>query len=255
LFERRKYVSYDDEINLLVPQNVMTSWHKIHNIIRETDGVLSMSIILNDWLKRSFQHEINLHFKTIEELKKDKIPYVYDVEGKLINHLKLTSRFNDIRNKVNGLAIKLNLNSLETIHVEHTANSCGFKIVLKNNFSLVYSGDCRPSKSLMNLGQNCDLLIHEATYSNDRKTDAIANFHSTVSEALEVGMQMNAKHVILTHISNRELLVLPPYDIRQINAGMAFDNMKINRKNIHLLSSFNEALHYSLSNRFVSLLN
>ncbi|KAF2650634.1 hypothetical protein K491DRAFT_682815 [Lophiostoma macrostomum CBS 122681] len=66
-----------------------------------------------------------------------------------------------------------------------------------------YSGDCRPSATFPLIGRDSTVLIHEATFDDELKGDAIAKKHSTTSEALGVGAQMGAKAVVLTHFSQR----------------------------------------------------
>lgn len=45
--------------------------------------------------------------------------------------------------------------------------------------------------------------MHEATFDDELKSDAIAKKHSTTSEAIGVGVAMGARRVILTHFSQR----------------------------------------------------
>lgn len=66
-----------------------------------------------------------------------------------------------------------------------------------------YSGDCRPAHSFTLIGRNSTVLIHEATFDDELKGDAIAKKHSTTSEALAIGAGMRAKAVVLTHFSQR----------------------------------------------------
>lgn len=66
-----------------------------------------------------------------------------------------------------------------------------------------YSGDCRPSRNFTLIGRNSTVLIHEATFDDELKGDALAKKHSTTSEALSIGAQMDAKAVVLTHFSQR----------------------------------------------------
>ncbi|KAF2442694.1 hypothetical protein P171DRAFT_486680 [Karstenula rhodostoma CBS 690.94] len=66
-----------------------------------------------------------------------------------------------------------------------------------------YSGDCRPAHTFTLIGRNSTVLIHEATFDDELKGDAIAKKHSTTSEALAIGAQMDAKAVVLTHFSQR----------------------------------------------------
>ena len=76
-------------------------------------------------------------------------------------------------------------------------------LVFPDGFQLSYSGDCRPSKSFCEIGRGSTVLIHEATFQDDMQGSAIAKRHSTVSEALEVGRQMGARTILLTHFSQR----------------------------------------------------
>lgn len=66
-----------------------------------------------------------------------------------------------------------------------------------------YSGDCRPSNHFAKIGRDSTVLIHEATFDDELQGDARAKKHSTTSEALGIGAQMNAKAVVLTHFSQR----------------------------------------------------
>jgi ribonuclease Z len=66
-----------------------------------------------------------------------------------------------------------------------------------------YSGDCRPSGNFGRIGADTTVLIHEATFDDELAGDAKAKKHSTTSEALGVGAQMDAKAVVLTHFSQR----------------------------------------------------
>jgi ribonuclease Z len=66
-----------------------------------------------------------------------------------------------------------------------------------------YSGDCRPSKFFARVGRDTTVLIHEATFDDELQGDAKAKKHSTTSEALGIGADMDAKAVVLTHFSQR----------------------------------------------------
>ena len=68
---------------------------------------------------------------------------------------------------------------------------------------LVYTGDTRPSKALLELSKNADLLIHEATLGDELKERAFEDGHSTPSQAAKTAKSARAKRLILTHISAR----------------------------------------------------
>jgi ribonuclease BN (tRNA processing enzyme) len=94
--------------------------------------------------------------------------------------------------------------SFESVPVQHCAQSYGLVMKLQHNHTtIVYSGDCRPSYSLVKKGKDCDLLIHEATFDDMKLEEALRKRHSTVSEAFQVSTAMNAKQTIFTHFSQR----------------------------------------------------
>jgi ribonuclease Z len=92
---------------------------------------------------------------------------------------------------------------LTSIPVQHCRESYAVVLETANGLKLAYSGDCRPSPSIITAGMNCDLLIHEATFDDAMSSDAIKKFHSTTSEAVGMGLTMKCKHIILTHFSQR----------------------------------------------------
>jgi len=65
------------------------------------------------------------------------------------------------------------------------------------------SGDTIPCESLIELGRDSDLLIHEATFSKELSDIAFEKKHSTSVDAANDAKKMNAKQLILTHISSR----------------------------------------------------
>jgi ribonuclease Z len=68
---------------------------------------------------------------------------------------------------------------------------------------IVYSGDTRPTKSLLKLAENADLLIHEATFEDELVDKAKEDGHSTPSQAAQIAKKAQAKRLILTHVSSR----------------------------------------------------
>ena len=68
---------------------------------------------------------------------------------------------------------------------------------------ITYSGDLCPTKSLIDLGKNSDIIIHEATFAEKLAETAKKKKHSTSTEAAMDAKEMNAKQLILTHISTR----------------------------------------------------
>ncbi len=68
---------------------------------------------------------------------------------------------------------------------------------------IVYTGDTRPSESIVESAKNADILIHDGTMSEEEKEQAIEYMHSTASEAAEIAKRANVRRLILTHISAR----------------------------------------------------
>lgn len=108
-------------------------------------------------------------------------------------------------------------------------------------FFLVFSGDTKPCQSVVALGQDCDLLIHEATMEDGLEQEADKKMHSTISQALKIGEQTNAKFILLTHFSQRysKMPRLPENDNLNLdNVGIAFDNMQFSFAELSLLPLF-----------------
>jgi ribonuclease Z len=103
----------------------------------------------------------------------------------------------------------MGLRSVLNVQVTHCRQSFG--LVLEGGtgvgdaaiFKLVYSGDTRPCNLLTEHGRGATILIHEATFEDDKLHEAVAKRHSTLGEALDVGAAMGAHRVVLTHFSQR----------------------------------------------------
>ncbi|MDD5172512.1 MAG: ribonuclease Z [Candidatus ainarchaeum sp.] len=68
---------------------------------------------------------------------------------------------------------------------------------------VVYSGDCLPDDNIIEAARGADLLIHEATFEDSMKQEAIERSHSTAKGAAEVAKVSGVKRLVLTHISPR----------------------------------------------------
>jgi ribonuclease Z len=68
---------------------------------------------------------------------------------------------------------------------------------------IVISGDTAPSPRVVQAAHNADLLVHEATFSDEEKDRARETMHATASEAAEVARLANVKLLALTHLSSR----------------------------------------------------
>ncbi|MHA1292284.1 MAG: ribonuclease Z [Promethearchaeota archaeon] len=73
----------------------------------------------------------------------------------------------------------------------------------RQGYKITYTGDLAPCKSIIELGKDSDILIHESTFAKNLQKIAIEKKHSTSIDAANDAIKMNAKKLILTHISSR----------------------------------------------------
>ena len=102
----------------------------------------------------------------------------------------------------------------------------------KREFTIVYTGDTAPTDNLLKIG-NIDVLIHEATFKPEEDAKNVwFQGHSRSIDAAIMARKVNAKLLILTHISTRyrsdeELLTSEVVKIFP-NTMIAKDLLKIN---------------------------
>ena len=69
--------------------------------------------------------------------------------------------------------------------------------------TVAYTGDTRPIGATVEAAADADLLIHDATFLDDRRERAGETGHSTAVQAAEIANRANAKRLALTHVSSR----------------------------------------------------
>jgi ribonuclease Z len=69
--------------------------------------------------------------------------------------------------------------------------------------TVVITGDTRPCAATIEAAVNADLLVHEATFSDEDAARAAETAHSTAREAAQVAKMANVKVLALTHFSAR----------------------------------------------------
>ena len=78
------------------------------------------------------------------------------------------------------------LSRVVAVPVNHIYNSYAFLAEGKQGIKVAFSGDCRPSDQLAEIAQEADLLIHEATFEDEKQIEAECKKHSTMSEAIHI---------------------------------------------------------------------
>jgi ribonuclease Z len=68
---------------------------------------------------------------------------------------------------------------------------------------VVYSGDTRPSQTIIEMAKDSDVLIHDSTFAHELEEKAIDYGHSTTIHAAKAAKEANVKVLFLTHISPR----------------------------------------------------
>ncbi|XP_037093725.1 ribonuclease Z, mitochondrial-like [Pollicipes pollicipes] len=137
------------------------------------------------------------------------------------------------------------LDELVTCPVRHCPLAYGVRLGRAGGPSVVYSGDTRPCPELVALELR-PLLIHEATHEDELQEEAELRAHSTTSEAIgellrragsRRGRDMAARHVLMTHFSQRysNLPLLP--EPAPENVGVAYDNMVVDYRHLPRLAA------------------
>ena len=68
---------------------------------------------------------------------------------------------------------------------------------------IVYTGDTRPCQGTLEIAQQADLLIHDATFGEEEEERARDTGHSTAREAADIARRAGVLRLALTHISSR----------------------------------------------------
>ncbi|XP_067043243.1 zinc phosphodiesterase ELAC protein 2-like isoform X1 [Acropora muricata] len=129
-----------------------------------------------------------------------------------------------------------------TVPVDHCTEAYGLVLKHQHGWKIVYSGDTRPCPELIEAGKDADLLIHEATLEDELKSEALSKMHSTTTEAIESGVRMEAKFIMLNHFSQRYPKI-PMFSERFTKyTGIAFDHMRVHPRNFSRIPQLLEPL-------------
>uniref|UniRef100_A0A452I7V0 Zinc phosphodiesterase ELAC protein 2 n=1 Tax=Gopherus agassizii TaxID=38772 RepID=A0A452I7V0_9SAUR len=128
---------------------------------------------------------------------------------------------------IGSLLEKFDFAEFQTCEVRHCKNAFACSMEHTSGWKIVYSGDTMPCEALVRMGKDATLLIHEATLEDGLEEEAVEKTHSTTSQAIGVGMKMNAEFIMLNHFSQRYAKIpLFSADFSD-KVGIAFDHMRV----------------------------
>ncbi|KAF0852261.1 mitochondrial ribonuclease Z [Andalucia godoyi] len=91
---------------------------------------------------------------------------------------------------------------------------------------VVLLGDTSNSDSILDIGKNCDLLVHECTLPRSLASEAFARGHSTAAMAGWFARMLNASNLVLSHFSPR-FDALRDYQLLVQDASAAFGSKNV----------------------------
>ena len=170
----KTYIPYEIEIEI-IPPNLSAGiiWENEEYIVRYTE----------------VNHNIKTYAYSVEE-KKDRSHFLIDKARRL---------------NISPGPIYHTLKEGKTVELPDGRIFQGknFLSKIKKGRKIVFCGDTTYCKNSVRLAKGADLLIHEATFSQQEEDLAKRNFHSTTTIAARVAKQAQVKKLLLTHISPR----------------------------------------------------
>ena len=94
---------------------------------------------------------------------------------------------------------------LKTLHLNHPGGSCGFRVQDGGKVFVYMTDNELPERKTpdwdkhVDYARDADLLVHDAQYTDEELPSHIGWGHSTVSQALQLAIDSNAKRLALFH--------------------------------------------------------
>ncbi|MDO9516282.1 MAG: MBL fold metallo-hydrolase [Syntrophales bacterium] len=91
--------------------------------------------------------------------------------------------------------MQFDFSNIDTLPMEHTESSIGYRLTMPDNTSIVYTGDTDYCKNAVRLAMKADLLICECSLPDEMKVPG----HLTPSLAGRIASEAQVKNLVLTH--------------------------------------------------------
>ena len=185
-------------------------------------------VISPDWSLREYgftvdvcptEHRVESYAYRIREADN---PGAFDVEKAIADGLPSGRLFGQLK-----------AGEIVTLSDGRVVNGADYVGETKRGRMTVYTGDTRPTDSVIAFSANADMLIHEATFHSSEQAQAEKSAHSTSREAADVALRADVKELVLTHFSSR----YDP-DTAEIGMGMLLDEAKSVFPKTRLASDF-----------------
>ncbi|CED84274.1 Predicted metal-dependent hydrolase (beta-lactamase superfamily) [Phaffia rhodozyma] len=227
---------------------------------------------------------IQFQLKELQYFEELGLQNVKFIDNRKIALWKESQREHASNSNMAQLEEALGLKKVNTVKVEHAGTNCyGIVITHRDGWKIAYSGDTKPCRDFAIAGHDATLLIHEATICDDEPGEverimkarkfaeenglpspnekiwaevAKSKGHSTFAQAINIGRQMRAQNILLTHFSQRYpkdiKLTMPPSREgasvieetfhKSQNVGLALDMISIPIGSMWKLSHYNKAI-------------
>ncbi|MBN1233719.1 MAG: MBL fold metallo-hydrolase [Candidatus Coatesbacteria bacterium] len=92
---------------------------------------------------------------------------------------------------------------VSTVLTDHTTKTLGYRIEAdEKSFCMITDHNARPSvynDRVLELCKDCDLLMHDAQFSDEEYTKRLSYGHSSISLAISNGISANCRNLLLFH--------------------------------------------------------
>uniref|UniRef100_A0A8D3ANN2 Zinc phosphodiesterase ELAC protein 2 n=1 Tax=Scophthalmus maximus TaxID=52904 RepID=A0A8D3ANN2_SCOMX len=144
----------------------------------------------------------------------------------IVHHVKYPLK-QPTQSLVEALLRKNDLKEFQTCTVRHCKNAFACCFTHQSGWKLAFSGDTMPCDWFVHMGRNATLLIHEATLEDGLEQEAVEKRHSTTSQAIGIGVKMNAEFIMLNHFSQRYAKIPLFSEDFDDKVGISFDHMRV----------------------------